>query len=192
MLYLVRHGRTEANASGLLLGRADPPLDDLGERQATAIGSMIGDVDLVVSSPLRRAVQTAEVFGREIVVESRWIELDYGTLDGTALSEVSSATWEAWRSDLDLAPPGGESHRQLGDRVHSACEELLEAALAGDVVVVSHVSPIKSAVAWALGVGDEIAWRCHLATGSVTTVTVGAAGPVLRGFNDISHLGGDR
>lgn len=188
MLYLVRHGRTEANASGLLLGRADPPLDDLGERQATAIGSMIGPVDLVISSPLRRAVQTAEVFGREVVLESRWIELDYGTFDGTPLSEVLPATWEAWRNDLDWAPPGGESHRLLGDRVHSACEDLSAAAVAGDVVVVSHVSPIKSAVAWSLGVGDEIAWRCHLATGSVTMITVGSAGPVLRGFNDTSHL----
>ncbi|MCH2622330.1 MAG: histidine phosphatase family protein, partial [Acidimicrobiales bacterium] len=109
MLYLVRHGRTEANASGLLLGRSDPALDALGERQATALGSAIGPVDEVVSRPLRRALQTAEVFGRPVVVDDRWIELDFGGLDGTPVSAVPPATWEAWRTDLDWAPPGGES-----------------------------------------------------------------------------------
>ncbi|SVC43670.1 uncharacterized protein METZ01_LOCUS296524, partial [marine metagenome] len=62
----------------MLLGRSDPALDSLGESQATALGSAIGPVDLVVSSPLRRAVQTAEAFGRPVVVDDRWIELDFG------------------------------------------------------------------------------------------------------------------
>ena len=189
MLYLVRHGRTEANASGLLLGRSDPALDVLGERQAAAVGSAIGPVDRVVSSPLRRAVQTAEAFGRPVVIDDRWIELDFGSLEGTPVTAVPAATWEAWRNDLGWAPSGGESHRQLGERVRPACEELSEVAGVEDVVVVSHVSPIKAALAWSLGVGEEIVWRCHLATGSVTVIAIGAFGPVLRGFNDISHLG---
>ena len=121
MLYLVRHGRTEANASGLLLGRSDPALDVLGERQASAVASAVGSVDRVVSSPLRRAVQTAEAFGGPVVIDDRWIELDFGGLDGTPVSAVSLATWEAWRNDLDWTPSGGESHRQLGERVHPAC-----------------------------------------------------------------------
>ncbi|HAT16741.1 MAG TPA: histidine phosphatase family protein, partial [Gemmatimonadetes bacterium] len=77
MLYLVRHGRTEANASGLFLGRSDLALDGVGERQAAAVGSAIGPVDRVVSSPLRRAVQTAEAFDSPVVVDNRWIELDF-------------------------------------------------------------------------------------------------------------------
>jgi broad specificity phosphatase PhoE len=160
----------------------------LGERQAAALGLAIGPVDRVVSSPLRRAVQTAEVFGRPVIVDDRWIELDFGDLEGTPVSEVSLATWEAWRNDLDWVPSGGESHRQLGERVRPACEELSEVAGTEDVVVVSHMSPIKAALAWSLGVGDEIVWRCYLATGSVTVITIGASGPVLRGFNDVSYL----
>ena len=188
MLYLVRHGRTEANASGLLLGRSDPVLDELGKSQAHAIASTIGPVDRVVSSPLRRAVQTAEAFGGDVAVDRRWIELDYGSFDGTPVSTVPLETWDVWRNDLDWAPPRGESHRQLGNRVRPACEELLEVAGVEKIVVVSHVSPIKVAVAWVLGVGEEIVWRCHLAAGSVTVIATGAVGPVLRGFNDTSHL----
>ena len=56
------------------------------------------------------------------------------------------------------------------------------------VVVVSHVSPIKAAVAWALGVGPEVAWRSHLDPASITRIAIGPAGPVLRTFNEVAHL----
>ena len=59
MLIIVRHGRTAANASGLLLGRADPELDELGRRQAAAVAAALPPVDRVVASPLRRAQETA-------------------------------------------------------------------------------------------------------------------------------------
>ncbi|GIT00712.1 MAG: hypothetical protein CM1200mP26_24240 [Acidimicrobiales bacterium] len=55
-------------------------------------------------------------------------------------------------------------------------------------MVVTHVSPIKAALAWALGVGDEVAWRTFVAPASVMTVGAGPAGPSLRGFNDTAHL----
>ena len=104
--------------------------------------------------------------------------------------DIPPETWAAWRNDLDWAPPGGESHRRLGARVRSACDDLLDEAAIRDIVVVTHVSPIKAALAWALGVGDEVAWRCFVATAAVMTIGTGRAGPSLRGFNDTSHLGG--
>ena len=89
VLIVVRHGRTEANASGLLLGRRlDPALDDLGRRQAAALGRRAARRARVVSSPLRRTRETAEAFGRPVEVDERWIELDYGELDGTPLRDV--------------------------------------------------------------------------------------------------------
>ena len=188
MLYVVRHGRTESNASGLLLGRGDPPLDDLGMRQARATAVAIGPVDRIVSSPLLRARQTAEEFDRDLEVDDRWIELDYGEFEGCPVADVAPATWAAWQADLDWAPPGGESHRQLGARVRSACEDLLDEATIRDIVVVTHVSPVKAAMAWALGVGDEVAWRCFVATAAVTSIGTGRAGPLLRSFNDTGHL----
>jgi len=188
MLYVVRHGRTAANAAGLLLGRLDPDLDELGERQAVAAARAIGPVDRVVSSPLARTRSTAETFGSPVETDERWIELNYGELDGTPVADVPAATWAAWQADLDWAPPGGESHRQLGERVRAACDDLLEDAADRTVVVVSHVSPIKAALAWALGVGDEVAWRCYVAPASIMTIGAGRAGPSLRGFNQVGHL----
>lgn len=189
MLHVVRHGRTEANAAGLLLGRLDPDLDALGIRQATAVAAAIGPVDRVVSSPLLRAVRTAEAFGVDVETDDRWLELDYGDLDGTSVSEVPSSTWVQWRADLDWAPPGGESHAALGGRVRSACEDLIAEAAGSEVVVVTHVSPIKASLAWALGVGDEIAWRCFVEPASVLRIAVGPGGPTVRSFNDVAHLG---
>ena len=189
MLHVIRHGRTEANAAGLLLGRLDHDLDALGIRQATAVAAAIGPVDRVVSSPLLRAVRTAKAFGLDVETDARWLELDYGDLDGTSVFDVPSSTWVQWRADLDWAPPGGESHAALGERVRSACEDLLAEAAGSEVVVVTHVSPIKAALAWALGVGDEIAWRCFVAPASVLRIAVGPGGPTVQSFNDVAHLG---
>jgi len=196
-LLLVRHGRTAANAGGLLLGRHDPPLDERGMEEAEALGRELrsgrfGEIDTVVSSPLLRTRQTAAAIGLPVVVDDRLIELDYGTLEGTPLSEVSAETWREWRSDVDFAPPDGESHAQLGRRVRAACEQWTgpdaTPAGQGSVVFVSHVSPIKAAVAWALGVGDEIAWRMHLDTASITRVIHRGPVPALQLFNDTAHL----
>jgi broad specificity phosphatase PhoE len=91
---------------------------------------------------------------------------------------------------VTFTPPGGESLVALGQRVRTALDELFPMAGDGTVVVVTHVSPIKAAVAWALGVGEEVAWRTHVTPASITRIRVGAGGPVLAGFNDVSHLGG--
>lgn len=188
MLSLVRHGRTDANRSGLLLGRLDVGLDLVGEAQAEALAAAVGPADRVVASPLRRSQRTAEALGRPVETDPRWIELDYGGLDGTPLTDVPAATWARWRSDPTFAPPGGESLHDLGSRVRSACEDLRDDAANRHVVVVTHVSPIKAAVAWAIGAGDEISWRMFVAPASITRVAVGARGTSLHGFNDTAHL----
>jgi broad specificity phosphatase PhoE len=187
-IHLVRHGRTEANARGLLLGRLDPGLDAEGVQQAAAIAAVVArsGAERVVSSPLRRCRATAEVVaeamgGVEVEIDDRWIELDYGELDGVALTDVPAATWAAWRADITWRPPGGETLAELGARVRDAC-----ASLRGDVVVVSHVSPIKAAVAWALGVGDEVTWRMHVSPGSVSRVAVRDDHRSLHAFNVVT------
>lgn len=187
-LFVVRHGRTASNASGLLLGRADPPLDELGVSQAASLAAVVPAPALVVSSPLQRCRSTAEAFGVPVEVDERWVELDYGDWDQTALSSVSPDAWASWRSDLDFRPPGGESLRELGVRVRAACEDVAATAAEHDVVVVTHVSPYKAALAWALGVGDDISWRLHVVPASVSRIAVRAAGPVLLTFNEQAHL----
>lgn len=195
MIVVLRHGRTGANARGLLLGRADPPLDHEGIRQAAALGVACARLDVarVVTSPLARCRQTADAVAAaagqaDVVVDEHWIELDYGELDGRPISDLAAGTWDRWRADIGWAPPGGESLADLGARVRDACAALVDTAYERDVVVVSHVSPIKAAVAWALGVGDEAVWRMWVGPGSITRIGCGRAGPSLRSFNELGHL----
>jgi broad specificity phosphatase PhoE len=200
VIVVVRHGRTEANAGGLLLGRADPVLDAEGERQAKALAREVAALDVarIVTSPLARCRATAAVVAATaggapgggnvpVEVDERWVELDYGDLDQTPMADVPAETWAAWRADVGWRPPGGESLADLGARVRDACADLTDAA-ERDVVVVTHVSPIKAAVAWALGVGDEVTWRMWVAPASITRIGVRDGTPILRGFNDLAHL----
>ncbi len=188
MLIIVRHGRTAANAGGLLQGRVDNPLDDEGRAQAEAIAATLGQVDLVVSSPLLRARQTAEPLGADIEIDERWIELDYGEWEARPVSDVSPDDWARWRADREFAPPGGESLAALNERVAAACADLVEAARHSTVAVFTHVSPIKSAMAWALGVDDEISWRLHVAQAQISRIVIRGDRPALTSFNDTSHL----
>ena len=190
MLILVRHGRTAANAAGLLQGRIDNPLDDLGRVQAAAIAASMPRPTRVVASPLLRARQTAEAFGAPVEVDDRWIELDYGHWDERRVRDVTPAEWATWRADVDFVPPGGESLRALQDRVEEAIADLAGDAAGDDVVVVSHVSPIKAAIAWALGVGPEVSWRMQVGQASVSRIRTGPPGPAMTSFNEVWHLEG--
>jgi broad specificity phosphatase PhoE len=188
VLILVRHGRTVANAEGRLQGRLDLPLDEFGRWQAARIGEALPEVARVVSSPLRRALETADAIGAPVKVDERWTELDYGEFDGLLVSEVGAEVWSKWRSDLTYAPPGGESLAHLAERVLESCEELLGEAVDHDIAIVSHVSPIKAAVAWALQVGAESTWRTHLDQASISRIASNGRHAVLRSFNETQHL----
>lgn len=187
-LYIVRHGRTEANAGGLLLGRADPELDDVGRQQAAEIAAALPTGATVISSPLKRTRQTADAIDTEHRTDERLLEMDYGSFDLKPVKDVPPEVWAKWRSDVDFAPPGGESHAQLAARVATALDDLAAEAAERDVVVVTHVSPIKASLAWALGVGIEISWRCFVAQASITTIGMTDRGASLRMFNDTHHL----
>jgi broad specificity phosphatase PhoE len=126
----------------------------------------------------------------EAAVDERWIELDYGDWDGRPVAEIPEETWRAWRADLTLRPPGGETLAELATRVRVALGDLRDEAAGRDVVVVSHVSPIKAAVAWALDVGDEVTWRLFLGQASITRLRVAGRGASLVSFNETGHLAG--
>jgi broad specificity phosphatase PhoE len=184
-LFLVRHGQTAANEAGLFLGRADPPLTDVGQRQARAIAAALPAPSLLVSSPLRRARDTAAAFGQPVQVDERWIEMDYGDADGQPVASMTTDVWSRWRADPTFIPAGGESVASVGERVRSACADLVDPADQGDVVVVSHVSPIKAAIAWALGVPDSVAWRMYVVDAAVARVKTGPPAPLLMSFNEV-------
>ena len=196
MLILVRHGESVANAQGLLLGRTDAELTATGRAQAETARALVYDpVAEVRSSPLRRALHTAELLalGPAVAVDERWIEVDYGEFEGERLGAIPAEVWQRWQRDRDFRPEGGETLAEVDRRVAATCEELFAVDGAGarrsdgDVVVVSHVSPIKAAVAWALGTVD-LYWRLHLRTASVTRIGWSRDAPILHGFNEVSAV----
>jgi alpha-ribazole phosphatase len=191
VLILVRHGRTAANEAGLLQGRLDQDLDHHGQRQAAAVAAMVlstTQVDSLIASPLRRAQQTAEHFSLPIDTDERWIELAYGEYEGRPSADVPTGVWQQWKDDPRFVPAGGESLAVLDARVRAACDELIERASDTNVVVVTHVSPMKSAVAWALGVDIGISWNCHLDHASVCRIVFRGKRPLLHTFNETVRI----
>ena len=192
LLTLVRHGQTAANAQNLLQGHVNHPLDEVGLAQVSLLGGAlqkISPVSRVVASPLQRAQQTAQAITQglsqhiEVETDPRWIELNYGDFDGRPVSSVSPEQWATWRTDEHFRPPHGETLAELSVRVHEAIDALLADSVSAHIVVVSHVSPIKAAVAWTLGVGVEVSWRTALDRASMTTVRLDAKHPALKTFN---------
>ncbi len=137
-LYVVRHGRTLLNAGGALRGHIDEPLDDVGRREAAALGEAFRDVplSLVVSSPLSRAHDTAaeiaEASGATLLSEPSLIDRDYGPWNGALHREVCDRF-----GSLDEAP-GVEGSEEFRTRVSSATAIVLHLARSTPVAIVAH------------------------------------------------------
>lgn len=191
-LIIVRHGRTAFNATGRLQGRTDNPLDDVGQEQARRVAQhlapVLADDSMIIASPLVRAQQTARAIaegaGLDITVDDRWIEIDYGVFEGVPQADVPADVWAQWRNDPFYAPRDGESLVSVQERVTAACEDLMSRIDGRTAVIVTHVSPIKSSIAWALGTDVGIGWRTQLDTASVSRIVLTPRGPVLRTFNE--------
>jgi broad specificity phosphatase PhoE len=193
-MVLVRHGETDANRSGLLLGRADPPLNERGLQQTDALAAALRHEPdpLVVTSPLARAQETATriaaATGAPLETDPRLIELDYGEWDERRVTDLPADVAARWRADPTFAPPGGESLVDLRARVAPCEARLRERIRDGTAIVVSHVSPIKALIVVALDLGDALAWRLRLDVASISRVAPGLSGPVLVTFNETGHL----
>jgi len=190
MIVFARHGQTAPNREGLVLGRADPELTEEGHEQAARLAAALASepVTAVLASPLLRTRETAEPIGEAcgvpVVVDDRLIEIDWGTWEGRSTGTLAQSDVDRWKADKGTAPEG-ESLESLTQRVESFCTEHLDDGL---VVAVSHVSPIKAAAAWAMGVDGTVAWRMYLGLASITRVGQGRTSPVLLSFNETGHL----
>jgi broad specificity phosphatase PhoE len=195
MIVLVRHGETEANRVGRLLGRSDPPLTERGRQQAEALATFLAQAPaplMIVSSPLLRAHETAAAIsaatGAPVQVDERLIELDYGEWDEQSQRDIPADVAARWRADPTFTPPGGENLTDLRTRVTPCAMSLFEQATEGVIVAVSHVSPIKAIICWALELDDGYAWRLRLDVASISRLAPGPNGPVLVSFNETGHL----
>lgn len=190
MLWLARHGETDANAEGRLQGRLDTALSDRGRVQAALVAEALPrDPERVVSSPLARARHTAAAYGYSFTVDERWSEISFGEWEGRNGADLLPELWRRRVTDPDWAPPGGESLPEVARRVTSALAELWDLARDGDVVVFTHASPVKVAVTVALEVPVVASGRMHLYVASISQVRVDPDGRRLISYNDVSHLG---
>ncbi len=195
---LLRHGQTPMSVQKRYAGRTDAPLTDTGVRQAVAVAKRLAPsgIDAIVASPLRRTVRTAEevaaVTGIPVLTDDGFRETDFGAWEGLTFAEVRErwpSEMTAWLADPSVAPPGGESFAQVSERVTAALHRVLSARARQTVLIVSHVTPIKTLVAAALLAPPAALYRMHLDVAALCRVDWFADGPaVLRSFNDTAHL----
>ncbi|MEO6882369.1 MAG: bifunctional RNase H/acid phosphatase [Mycobacteriaceae bacterium] len=199
-LLLLRHGQTELSVQRRYSGRGNPALTALGREQAAHAAQRLrtGDaVSAVVSSPLGRARETAQAagdaLGLAVSVHDGLTETDFGTWEGLTFSEARQRDPELharWLADTSVAPPGGESFDAVHRRVRRARDELLATHGAATVLVVSHVTPIKTLLRMALDSGPGLLWRLHLDLASLSVADFYPdGGASVRLVNDTSHLG---
>ncbi|MFK0266084.1 bifunctional RNase H/acid phosphatase [Streptomyces angustmyceticus] len=201
-LVLLRHGETpltpEKRFSGS--GGTDPALSAAGRRQAEATAAALaarGTIQAVVSSPLRRCRETAgavaERLGLEVRIEEGLRETDFGAWEGLTFAEVRERHPEdldAWLGSAKVAPTGGgESFATVARRVAVARDKLLARYAGRTVLVVTHVTPVKTLVRLALGAPPESLFRMELSAASLSVVAYYADGNAsVRLLNDTSHL----
>jgi len=152
IVYLIRHGETDWNIQGRYQGQADPPLNSAGIAQSEELAALLAGekIDLIYSSPLKRALQTAEILSRrlsvEVILDPRLVEIHQGDWQTRLRSEIEVLypkllnDWET--SPWEVSPPGGESLAEVQRRVKAAMDDILEHHPRQRIAIVSHRIPI--------------------------------------------------
>ncbi|MDG4666385.1 bifunctional RNase H/acid phosphatase [Mycobacterium sp. 236(2023)] len=177
-LLLLRHGQTALSVERRYSGRGNPELTELGRRQADAAARYLGErggVDVVLTSPLQRAHDTAgaaaKALGLDATVDEDLIETDFGAWEGLTFREASEHDPELhgrWLRDTSVPPPNGESFDAVAARVLRAQQRIIADHPGQTVLVVSHVTPIKTLLRMALDAGPAILYRLHLDLASLS------------------------
>ncbi|MEU4226154.1 bifunctional RNase H/acid phosphatase [Nonomuraea sp. NPDC026600] len=199
-LLLLRHGETPLSVERRFSGLGDAELTANGLAQAAAAAERLSRepyrLDAIVSSPLKRARQTAEAVaqrtGLGVEVDDDLREADFGAWEGHTFTEVQRgwpAELAAWLADPNTAPPGGESFEAVAQRIRRAEERLVERYEGRTVLIVSHVTPIKTLLRFALMAPPVTLYRMHLDLACLSLIEHYADGQsVVKSFNDTSHL----
>jgi broad specificity phosphatase PhoE len=201
-LVLLRHGQTQLSVHRRYSGRGNPPLTDTGLRQAAAAADRLagpaglGEIAAVLTSPLGRARQTADAVAKATGVPVTELddltETDFGEWEGLSFQEASERDPELhrrWLTDPSVTTPGGESFDQVLARVREARDRIVTEHGGSTVVVVSHVTPIKTLLRIGLDAGPSLLFRLHLDLASLSVVEFYPDGNAsVRLVNDTAHL----
>jgi ribonuclease H / adenosylcobalamin/alpha-ribazole phosphatase len=199
---LLRHGQTDLSVERRYSGRGEVPLTALGERQAKSAGlriAAIAGIDAatpIVSSPLGRARQTAaavaEATGGTVQIHDGLTETDFGAWERLTFAEAAARDTDLhtrWLADHTIPAPDGESFDQVHRRVRRVRDDLIAKHGAHPIVIVSHVTPIKSLLRMGLDAGPSLLYRLHLDLASLSVVEFYPDGHAsVRLVNDTSHL----
>ena len=197
-LFIVRHGETVWNRDGRIQGHTDVGLSERGIEQATRLARRLENVafDAAYSSDLSRACVTAELVleGRDVPLHStpRLREYHKGAFEGLTESELRArfpAEYPGYiAKDLDYAPEGGESTRQVSARMAAIISDIKERHLDDRVLVVGHGGSLRAAMMALLGMSMDANWRFVFGNCTLSIVDIYHDNAVLRLFNDASHL----
>nr|WP_202477523.1 bifunctional RNase H/acid phosphatase [Streptomyces sp. SID5470] len=199
---LLRHGETPLTPQKRFSGSGgtDPSLSEVGREQADRAATALarrGTIQHILTSPLTRTRQTAAAvadrLGLEVTVEDGLIETDFGAWEGLTFGEVRERYPDdltAWLSDPEAQPTGGgESFAATATRIAATRDRLVAAYAGRTVLLVTHVTPIKTFVRLALGAPPESLFRMELSAASMSVVAYYADGNAsVRLLNDTSHL----
>ncbi|TVL90051.1 bifunctional RNase H/acid phosphatase [Streptomyces sp. SAJ15] len=201
---LLRHGETaltpQKRFSGSGAQGTDPELSPAGRRQAEQVAAALaarGTIQAVVTSPLRRCQETAHTvaarLGLDVRVDEGLRETDFGAWEGLTFAEVRErhpADLDAWLASAKAAPTGGgESFATVSRRVALSRDKLIARYAGKTVLLVTHVTPVKTLVRLALGAPPESLFRMELSAASLSAVAYYADGNAsVRLLNDTSHL----
>ena len=199
---LLRHGETPLTPQKRFSGSGgtDPSLSDVGREQAERAAALLarrGTIQAIVSSPLTRTRETAGVIaarlGLDVSVDDGLRETDFGAWEGLTFAEVRERhpdDLNAWLASPDAEPTGGgESFAATATRIAATRDKLIAAYTGRTVLLVTHVTPIKTLVRLALGAPPESLFRMELSAASLSVVAYYADGNAsLRLLNDTSHL----
>jgi len=199
-LLLVRHGETDWNLERRYQSYSDIQLNQAGIQQAQALARRLSKekIDIIYSSDVSRAVETANYISREqepvpaIRCDSRWRELAFGKWEGLNHTEIQ-AQWQtevnAWYEDpVNISPPEGETMLQMSDRVRSALNEVQKKNEDETILIVSHGGTIQILLCILLGMALNRYWQFHVHQSSLTTIQFYKDASILNLFNDVSHL----
>ena len=178
LIFLIRHGQSDGNREGRFRGRHDFPLDETGLRQAEEAAAALKNapIQAVYSSPLVRAVSTAEPIARALGLGVELVpgltNISLGSWEGVKKDEIARRfpeLWHLWLTDPEsLAEPGMETLQQAGRRAKKALDELVRRHAGGEFAVVSHRSVIKPMLAECLGIGRPSFWRLAVDAASIS------------------------
>ena len=160
-VFAVRHGKTEWNADSRIQGRSDLPLNELGRRQAleTAmkLSDLDADIDLIITSPLSRALETAEIIAghihADIVLHDGLVERDFGDFEGLFLSDVDIDALRRWTDNVPT--PNGETIRETASRVFIAMDDISERYKDHNIVIVAHGHVMRSIIWYFSGLPED-------------------------------------